>query len=43
MRSIINRENIKDNSAFFIATNSNQVRTYLHDLLIRSTPHININ
>jgi len=43
MRSIINRENINDNSAFFIATSSNQVRTYLHDLLIRSASNFNIN
>ena len=33
MENIINQENINDNSNFLITSSSNQVRTYLHDLL----------
>ena len=42
MRSIINSENIDDNSYFLLENSTNQVRTYLHDLLIRSAMHRNI-
>lgn len=37
MQSIINYENVSDNSYYLIANSSNQVRTYLHNLLIRSS------
>ena len=40
MQSIINYENVSDNSYYLIANSSNQVRTYLHNLLILI---ININ
>lgn len=36
MESIRNYGNANENAQLFIATTSNQVRTYLHDLLIRS-------
>ena len=42
MQNIINYENINDNSSFLITNSSNQVRTYLHDLLIRSASNMNI-
>lgn len=42
MRSIINSENMDDNSYFLLENSTNQVRTYLHDLLIRSAMHRNI-
>ena len=42
MRSIINSENIDDNSDFLLENSTNQVRTYLYDLLIRSAMHRNI-
>lgn len=42
MRNVINQENIVNNSYFFIANSTNQVRTYLHDLLIRSALNMNI-
>ena len=42
MENIINQENINDNSNFLITSSSNQVRTYLHDLLIRSASNMNI-
>lgn len=43
MESIISFENSNENRLFFIHHTSNQVRTYLHDLLIRSANHSNIS
>ena len=43
MESIINQENINDNSQFLISNSSNQVITSLHALLIRSASNMNIN
>lgn len=43
MESIRNYENINVNSYYLIAHSTNQVRTYLHDLLIRSASNTNIN
>ena len=43
MQNIINYENINDNSSFLITNSSNQVRTYLNDLLVRSASLFPIN
>ena len=43
LQNVINYENINDNSHFLIANSSNQVRTYLNDLLIRSASIFPIN
>jgi hypothetical protein len=42
MESIINHQNNSENSALLIENSSPEVRTYLHDLLIRSTNSSNI-
>jgi len=42
MESIINHQNSSENSALLIENSSPQVRTYLHDLLIRSANNSNI-
>ena len=42
MRSIIDNENINNNTYYFLTNSTNQVRTYLHDLLIRSASNMNI-
>ena len=36
MQNVINQENINDNSYLKIAPNTNQVKIYLHNLLLRS-------
>jgi len=43
MESIINHQNTSGNSALLIENSSPQVRTYLHDLLIRSANNSNIS
>ena len=43
MRSIQNNENINDNSYFLIMHGTSIVRTYLHNLLIRSASNLNID
>ena len=43
MRSIQNNENINDNSYFLIMHSTSIVRTYLHNLLIRSASNLNID
>lgn len=43
MNTIINHENSSENRALLIENSSSQVRTYLHDLLIRSTNNSNIS
>ena len=42
MRSIVDNENINNNTYYFLTNSTNQVRTYLHDLLIRSASNMNI-
>lgn len=42
MESIINQENNSENRSLLIENSSSQVRTYLHDLLIRSANNSNI-
>lgn len=42
MRSIIDNKNINNNTYYFLTNSTNQVRTYLHDLLIRSASNMNI-
>lgn len=42
MESIINHQNSRENRALLIEHSSPQVRTYLHDLLIRSANNANI-
>lgn len=43
LQNVIDYENINDNSHFLIANSSNQVRTYLNDLLLRSASIFPIN
>ncbi len=43
MESIINHQNSSENRALLIENSSPQVRTYLHDLLIRSANNSNIS
>jgi hypothetical protein len=43
MESIINYQNSSENSALLIENSSSEVRTYLHDLLIRSANNSNIS
>lgn len=43
MESIINHQNSNENRALLIENSSPQVRTYLHDLLIRSANNSNIS
>lgn len=43
MENIVNQENINENAYYLIANSSNQLRTYLHDLVIRSASNMNIN
>lgn len=43
MESIINHQNNSENSALLIENSSPEVRTYLHDLLIRSANNSNIS
>jgi hypothetical protein len=43
MENVISLENSDENRLFLIQNTSNQVRTYLHDLLIRSANNSNIS
>lgn len=43
MESIINQENSSENSSLLIENSSTEVRTYLHDLLIRSANNTTIS
>ena len=43
MKSILNNQNSSENRALLIENSSPQVRTYLHDLLIRSASNSNIS
>ena len=42
MKSVLNHQNSGENRALLIENSSSQVRTYLHDLLIRSANNSNI-